>query len=351
MTRQPAFRRSSPAVLLFLLCAVVPAGTAPSLPEEIHEGILLVNELICGDDLDAAENEAKRIIRKAPDHPAGYFCMAFVIDSWMVRYQSDSKEDEFYRYCDLAIEKGEKILARRNRNEWASFFIGSADGFKGTYEARYERWITAFRYGWKGVSVLMELQKSGSGIPDINFGIGCYNYWRSALMKMLWWMPGVEDRRQEAIELLYKTRREALYCRTATSTALIDILINERKYAEALAIAEEELKKHPTILLFMWGKVRALYGLQQYDTALSLIIPMIRKTELDEYDNHYNTTMYRLYLAKILLAEKKHHQAISECTAINNYAFEPSIRKRLEATLAEVKNIHKLALKGMAAKK
>ncbi|MBN1577385.1 MAG: hypothetical protein JW913_12575 [Chitinispirillaceae bacterium] len=351
MTQQPVFRRSSSAVLFFLFCAVVPAGTTPPLSGEIHDGILFVNEKIYQDDLDEAESEAKKIIRRNPDHPAGYFCMAVVIDSWMVRYQSDKKEDEFYRYCDLAIEKGEKILARRNQKEWANFFIGSADGYKGTYEARYGRWITAFRYGWKGVSMLMELQASGSSIPDIDYGIGCYNYWRSALMKMLWWMPGIEDKRRESIELLYKTRHESLYCRTAASIALIDILINEKQYEEALKIADEELKKYPDVLIFMWGKVRASYGLQQYGEAISLIIPMIRKTELDVYDNHYNTTMYRLYLARILLAEKKHTQAVAECTIINNYAFEPKIRRRLDPALAEVKSIQKKALQGMAKNK
>ena len=348
MIQQLLFRKSSPVISFFLFSSAVWAGDLSALPDEIHQGILAVNDNVFREDIDAAENEAKKIIRKNPDHPAGYFCMAFVIDSWMVRYQSDEKENEFYRFCDLAIEKGEKILTRKPKEEWARFFIGGADGFKGTYEARYERWITAFRYGWKGVSVLLDLQSSGCRIPDIDYGIGSYHYWRSALMKMLWWMPGIEDKRKEGIELLYKARSEGLYTKTSASVTLLDILLNEKQYEDALVIADEGLKQYPDAAAFIWGKARALYGLQRYAKAMPLLREMIRKTELDDHDNHYNTTLYHFYMARIFLAEKKYIQAIAEYNLINNFSYESSVRKRLDATFGELRNINKRALQGMA---
>ena len=346
--QRPPHQHIRSPVLLLLLLLPLPARAAPALPEEIHQGILTVNEKVYREDLESAENEAKKIIRKNPDHPAGYFCMAFVTDSWMSRYQSDKKENDFYRYCDMAIEKGEKILARYPHDEWASFFIGGSDGFKGTYEARYERWITAFRYGWKGVSVLMELRSSGCGIEDIYYGTGCYNYWRSALMKMLWWMPGIEDKRQKGIDQLYHARSKGLYTKTSASIALIDILLNEKRYGDALKIAEEELRYYPDASSLLAGKARALYGLQKYGPAAELLQRIIRKTELDEPDNHFNTTMYHFHLAKICMAEKRYFQAIAECNIVGNYSFEPSIRKRLDATLDEFKSIRKQALQEMA---
>ena len=108
---------------------------------------------------DHSGGDAKRY----PEHPAGYFFYAVVLDEWTGYYQSTKKENEFYRYCDLAVEKGQAMLDKQSTDAWAKFFVGGTEGLKGNFESRYERWITAFRYGWKGVSILKDLQK---GIYD-----------------------------------------------------------------------------------------------------------------------------------------------------------------------------------------
>ncbi len=332
--------------LLFLifpaLFFTISYGIPPAIPEEIHYGILNVNERIFNDDIEGAEIEAKKIIKKRPDNPAGYFCMALVIDSWMLRYQSDEKENDFYRFCNLAIEKGEKILNRQPDNVWAKFFIGGSDGLKGIYEARYERWITAFRYGWKGVSVLLQLLESN--LADIYYGIGSYNYWRSALSKMLWWMPGIEDKRGEGINQLLKARTDGIYTKTLASVALIDIFLNEKQYYDALKITDEELSKYPSSLVFLWGKARALYGLNRYDESIYLLRKIIKRIELDKYNNYVMLTMCHLYLIKIFIKERKYIDAVSECNTINSFKYEPKIKKHLDGVLNELKTLYKQAL-------
>ncbi|MBN1758636.1 MAG: hypothetical protein JW863_09980 [Chitinispirillaceae bacterium] len=330
--------------LLILFLSTVSTGALP-LPPDIHQNLIASIDYVFKEDFSQAENEAKRLIKKMPDHPAGYFCMAFVLDSWMTLYQSDAKENEFYRYCDQAIEKGEKILLKDKNDEWVRFFIGSADGFKGTYEARYERWITAFRYGWKGVSELMDLKNDGSVLPDINSGIGCYNYWRSAMMKALWWMPGIEDKRQESIELLQKVLHEALYTRTATAFNLIDILLNEKMFSEALVVADEVLGQYPESTVFLWGRARSLFGLKRYREAITVLERLVGKVEKMTPDNHYNSTLYYLHLAKSFLAVEEYDRSVQSCVSIRKFSYEPAIRKRLALVLDEVKSVEKAALR------
>lgn len=331
----------------FILCLLVVSGwsvaSPPSLPPSIHSDIITTIEHVFKEDFPQAETQAKRLIRKEPDHPAGYFCMAYVLDSWMALFQSDEKENEFYRYCDQAIDKGEKYLVKNKDDAWARFFIGGADGYKGTYEARYERWITAFRFGWKGVSVLLDLKKEGVGIPDIYSGIGCYHYWRSAMMKSLWWMPGIEDKREESIVQLKKVRREGIYTRLATSVNLIDILLNEELFDEALKVADAELRTYPRSTVFLWGKARSLFGLQRYNEAVTLLQQLITKVEQMPPDNHFNTTYYHLYRAKCYMALKQYDEAAKSCTSIERFTYEPDIKKRLNSILGEVKSIHKAA--------
>jgi tetratricopeptide (TPR) repeat protein len=311
----------------------------PQLPPEIHSGINSVIEHVFTENRKAADDEAKRLMRKFPEHPAGYFCMAFILDNWMAKYQTDKKEDDFYKYCDLAIEKGEKSIKNSSSPEWARFFIAAADGFKGTYEARYERWITAFRFGWKGVSALLDMEANGCVIPDIYYGIGSYNYWRSALMKTLWWMPGIEDKRSESIAMLYKVSETGIYTRTLASTTLVEILLNENRFDDALALAEKNRALYPNYVAFSWGKARALFGLKKYDSAITTMRELIAVTENDPLNNHFNEVMYHTYIAKIYLTQNKSVQALAECNTVKNFTLESPVKKRLENVLNEIKNV------------
>ena len=351
MTLPVALLQNSLRILLpAALYCFSAAPDTPALPPEIHQGLITTIDFVFKEDFPQAEAEAKRLIRKAPEHPAGYFSMAYVLDSWMALYQSDVKENEFYRYCDQAIDKGEKLLVRNSNDVWARFFISGSDGYKGTYEARYERWITAFRYGWKGVSVLLDLKSEGCAIPDILSGIGCYNYWRSAMMKALWWMPGIEDKRQESIDLLQKVRREAIYTRSATAVNLIDILVNEEAFGDALVVAEDGLRQYPESTIFLWGKARSLFGLKRYREATDAFERLLAKVEHMTPDNHYNTTQYHYYLARSCLAEGDYDRAVQECSSIRKMTYDAAIKKRLDKVLGEVKSIQKDALEQKSKK-
>lgn len=333
---------------LFLFLIVSKVLSYTPLPEDIHKTILQVNHLVYNEEYEMAEKEAKKIIRKYPEHPVGYFCMAFILNSWMIHYQSEKKEDDFYSYCDLAIEKGEKILSKGNKDAWIRFFIGGADGFKGTYEARYERWITALRYGWKGVSTLLELESEGIDIPDIYYGIGYYNYWRSALTKVLWWMPGVEDKRERGIEQLYRAYREGIYTSITSGITLIDVFFNERKYNNALTISEEILEKYPDFTIALKAKAIALYNLNRYEEAKVIFNRLIENTNAE---NLYDLVWYRYYLARISLDENRYSDVVTEYNIINSYSLKSDIKRRVEPILNELRDLYKESLQKIKKEK
>lgn len=334
-------------IFTFQFCLVLITSTSSftPLPEEIHSGGLTIIDLIYQEKFKQAEDKARQIIKKYPAHPAGYFFMAVTIDSWSQVYQSDKRVDEFYRYCNLSIEKGEAILSKDNKDQWAKFFIGGADGYKGTFEARYEKWITAFRYGWKGVSIFLELEKEKSSIVDINYGIGNYDYWRSALMKVLWFMSRVDDKRQRAIDRLYLSKREGVFTKTTSSSALIDILLNENRYSEALEIAEEMLKQYSNSTLFLWGKAKALFGLKSYTQSANTFRYILSKVESDPEDNHYTASLCHLWLAKIEYELGNFSQALAEANRVGYYDFQDDIKKRLEKFITESVEIRNQAQK------
>ncbi|MFW5785346.1 MAG: tetratricopeptide repeat protein [Chitinispirillaceae bacterium] len=332
--------------LIILLFSPLLLLASPKLPDDMHAWAMSSIDCVFREDYRNAEEQARKIVRKYPDHPAGYFFMAAVLDSWMLRFQTSEKESDFYRYCDMAIEKGEKLLSDDPSNDWARFFIGGADGFKGTYEARYERYITAFRLGWKGVSLLMEMASSGSEIVDIQFGIGSYDYWRSAMMKMLWWMPGVDDKRSQGIKKLRNVMHNGVYTKTAAAMGLIDIYNNEKRYSEALELAAVMIKEHPRALVFYWGRAKALTGLGNHEDAVRVYRYILSRVESDALNNHYNAVVCRLAIAKNLMEEKNYDQALRELNTIRSYSLDGTVKKRLDKQLKEANNLRKEASRG-----
>jgi len=322
------------------------ASAQQTLPADMHEAALKSIDFVFREDFRNAEAEAQKIIRAYPDHPAGYFFMAAVADAWMLRYQSSRREAEFYRYCDQAIERAERMIASNPKDEWARFFLGGADGYKGTYEVRYERYITGFRFGWKGVSVFLKMAAEGSQNPDIQFGIGTYDYWRSALMKMLWWMPGVEDKRSSGIQKLRGIRNTGIYTKVATSMVLIDIYLNEERFQDALNISETMQQSYPRALVFMWGRARALQGLKRHEDAITVYRQIFTKCENDPNNNFHNVIQARMGMARNMAALGRNAEALEQLNAIGGYTLSKDIRKRLESVLTEANSLRRRMERG-----
>ena len=329
------------AVLLAVFAA--PSRTDRELPPDMRELILNSIDLVYKEKFKSAEDEARMVIKKYPDHPAGYFFCAAALESWMSFYESDKREEEFYEYCDQAIDKAEKQLAREPDNDWATFFLGGADGFKGTYESRYEKWITSFRHGWRGVSTLMTLHKKNPDIKDVYYGLGMYDYWRSAMTKVLWWMPGIENRSREGIQELEIARKEGVYTSLSAAANLVIVYNAEGRFKDALTIAEELLARYPASVKCSWGKAAALYGLGRFDEDESVYRYILERVEAEPLDNHYNAVLCHFWLARIYLKIKRYTQSIAECNRMGYYNLDEGIKKRLDKFYAEAGKIKEQA--------
>lgn len=331
--------------LAALGAGVFPVLAAESfLPPDMHAWALAVTDAIYANQYHQAEEEAQNIIRKYPAHPAGYFFMAVALDAWMVMHYSNKKEDEFYRFCEQAVDLGEELLDEDENNDWARFFIGGAEGYKGTFEARFRHWITAFRYGWKGMSAFKELESRKSTILDINYGIGCYEYWRSALARSLWWMPRIEDRRFKGIERLRKVLDSGVYTKVPASASLSDILLNEGRDGEALEVVQAALQRYPYSTFFMLRKARALLGLHKYDSSEAVFRQVLSQAETNQAEEHAVIAVCHFWICKNYLAQGRYADCIAECDLMKNYQFNDDSKDALEKYFDEVEEFKNKAV-------
>lgn len=325
-------------IILFKICECF-AGE--QLPNEMHEYALSSISNVYREEFKEAFNDAKRIIKKFPNHPAGYFFYAAVLNSQMEFLQSDRYEIEFYQYCDMAINKGEEILESKHDDMWANFFVAGANGLKGTYESRFERWITAFKHGWRAVVILRDLVEWYTDLNDVYYGIATYNYWRSAKTKMLWWLPGVVDKRDESIAELEQLVKTGVYVKESSTLALSDIYIHRKQYVNALKIINEMLEKYPHNLLCWWGKAKAQFGLKQYDEAEKSFNFILSKISEKDYESKYNTVLCHFFLFKIYYYKKMIAKCIGAYKEMQAVQLSGIDKKRLEDTFKDSEDIYR----------
>lgn len=344
-TRHMGLRRDVCLLILLTCSAVLAARTPPSLPRDLNQWALASVDCVYREDFDGAFEQTRQIIRKYPDHPAGYFFYAASLDAWMNYHQSGKRENEFYEHCNRAVEKAQALLDKGDGDVWVQFFMGGAEGLKGNYEMRYSRWITAFRYGWRAVTILRKLQEKNRDLADLDYGIGSYAYWRSAMGKTLKWLPGVNDERATGIAQLNRASTHGIYTRPASAAALIDVYFNERMFDSMLVVSSRLLEAYPQSLLFQVGRARALFGLGRLEEAEKQLRILVARIDQAHFDNRYHAVVTRYYLAKTYFEQGQYTSCIAECDGIMKYAMPHEMEQRLTDYLGELKSIQQSAMR------
>lgn len=324
--------------VFILFCAVffVHGGEQAKLPEDIHLLALSSIDNVYKENFKQAAIDAKKIIRNLPNRPVGYFFYAAVLNSHMEYLQSEKFENAFYAQCDKAIAKGEKILDKKPDDYWANFFVAGAHGQKGTYLSRYEQWITAFKHGWRSVVIFKELEEEKTDEKDLLYGIATYDFWRSTKTKMLWWMPGIEDKRDVSIKILKIIKDSAVYTKYNASLVLVDMLTNQKRYAEALKIANSMLIRYPDNLLCWWGKAKIQVFLKKYDEAEMSLQFILKRIREEQFASKYHAVLCSHYLSIVYFNQKRYNQCIKESNRMKSFKLNSIPQKRLERHLKDV---------------
>jgi len=309
------------------------------LPAKMDSLALSIIANVYSEKFSIALQQAKELQKYSPERPEGFFFHAVVILQWMERYASTSKEDEFYKYCDKAIDRGRKLHALGQADGWSHFFMGGAQGLKGSYESWQQRWITAIKSAWTGVSTLRETQQYDSAIVDVNYGIGAYDYWRSAMMQTLWFLPKGDDNRQEGIEKLRIASENGRYTSLSAAAELIEVYENEQMYEQMLQQSLTLLEKFPNALQFHLGAAKSLFYLKRFDQCFTYTKKALMIAESDQTPNYDASITLRSLLAQMYVQQKKYQYALAECNRIDYYAISNELKSKLKKTLSVVKDI------------
>jgi tetratricopeptide (TPR) repeat protein len=296
----------------------------------VDKKIRVALDLVYNDRFSEALKVFEGLKKQYPGHPIGYFFTAATLDARMAFYLSNNEEKEFTINCEKAIQLGEASMQSSSDDNWNLFFTGGAYGTLGAYQGRYKRYITSFRNGLSGVDLLKQVYKNDSRFQDALFGVGVYVYWSSKLAKLLWWMPGVGDNREEGIQNLRKASVSGIYATFPAAVNLAQILNLEGRFDEAAKVSQDWLVRYPDNRALSFELGEALIGKGELDRAYLVFEKILNVCDAEERNNNVQALKCHLFLATINEKKRNYVSAMAHSRRGLAYVF-----KENEMTLAK----------------
>jgi tetratricopeptide (TPR) repeat protein len=195
---------------------------------------------------------ANNIIKQYSDSPAGYFLRAAVYHYQMIYLRKNIYEKQLYEACAKGVQIGEQS---RGKDEWNDFFLAATIGVQGNFDRVNGRLVSSLKLAWRSMEIFKTMDEEA--VIDILYGTGIYDYWVGANAKLLWWMPNVKDNRPQALQNLATIQKKGVFTKLIVNYDLMEMYINEKKYSQAIDIANGILKKYPTNTIALWALFEA----------------------------------------------------------------------------------------------
>jgi tetratricopeptide (TPR) repeat protein len=263
---------------------------------------------------DSAEVAFEEVIKRYPEHPAGYFLKAMV-DWWRItlyRY-TDKINDDFLDKIDKVIEVSDILLEENQYDITGLFFKGGALGYRARYYSNNKEWFSAASDGKEAYDILMKAHIKAPGNHDIMLGTGLYNYFSVAipedyplLKPVVLFFP--EGNKKLGLLQLRASMNKARYTSVEAEVTLMQIYYSfEKEFDQAFYYANDLFTRFPRNPYFHRYLGRTYVKLGKWEKIESTWREVVKRCLRREvgYDNL--TAREGLYYVGISLQRKSDH--------------------------------------------
>jgi tetratricopeptide (TPR) repeat protein len=336
-------------ILLFFFVFFTNLAFSQALKNEnqgrIRELILSGEKNIFQENYSLAQESFQKIINLEPENPAGYFFQAVLFQAEMMDFEDYQKDSLFYQNIEKSTRLAQELLRINKKDQWGNFFLGSCYGSLSLYESRKGSWWKGLRMGLKAKSHSFKAFEADTSFYDPLVIIGGYHYWSSVITKVLRFLPFISDKRKIGIEELKKAAELSLYSKETAENALIWIYLKEKKFKEALEIANRMTKKYPEGKSFLWGKAAVYYESYDWVNAINTYKEIVSRIESQGGGNHFNIIEGKQRIAQSLFNLGRFNECIKECKEVKKLPLEKEIIQRQKDKLREIDELLKKCLK------
>ncbi|MCP4631957.1 MAG: hypothetical protein GY855_03445 [candidate division Zixibacteria bacterium] len=198
---------------------------------------------IHAEDFREAVNTFKSLIPLRPETPMPYFYIAASYLSLINEYRNPNYLGHFEVFIDSAVYFGEKSAEAESGTAEDYFYYGGALGYRGIHKSDIGDWWGAFKDGARARGKLVKAHELDSTNCDVYFGLGAYDYWRSAKTKVLWWLPFFADKREQGIEYTKIAINKGKYSSNEAKYALIRMYHEEKDFQTMLDLWYDSIEE------------------------------------------------------------------------------------------------------------
>jgi len=233
-------------------------------------------------DYEEARRQFKEMMRLYPDHPAGAQCMAATlwleelnrsrhVQASLYSTESFSARDEkpdpkmveqFRQWTRTARQLAEARLKRNPKDVESLYFLGVTEGLQAVFAAAVERrFMASLNDASNAVDRHREVLKLDPNFHDAELSLGMYQYIVGSLplpVKVLASIGGVRGSKKRGLETLERVTREGRWAQGIARLLLIDLYKREKRWTEALAMAQQLAAEYPRNYLFQLQAADAL---------------------------------------------------------------------------------------------
>ena len=290
------------ALILFTATVVLLMVPLPALAEDYLDSARLeylhsIQQRLYNDNFHMADSLSRSMIDKYPDDPAGYLFRAVTLITVMYDREENLDSEQFHRLLDKALSKALSIrdTASNSTCAWMCLFRGHAEAYRSLWESRYGSLINAIKMGRSAKKEYEQGLAYDSSLYDLYFGLGMYNYWKSAKAGLLRWLGLIHNDKDKGIAQLYLAADSSIISREAALSALIWIRLDRKEYDSAIAYCRMMRERYPDGKAFLWSLARAHYEKKSYSKALKTF-QLLRKRLESDPGNYFNIVECDYYL-------------------------------------------------------
>lgn len=323
---------------LFILFLIFNFCFAQSHPNSKIDSLLNkgINDIIM-QKYSNAKNTFLYLDEKFNENPLGNIYLAATEIAKAVDYEEDLNQSYLDSLLALAKSKTDLLLNNDDENIWHHYYEALINGYHAYYSALTTNLVLAFS---DGVSSLQSFQRCLEIDPDFTeayIALGTYNYWKSAQVKSLLWLPFIPDNREDGIAYLEKSLKADSYNKYLAAYSLVWIYIDYNESSKAIDLSLRMLDEYEESRFFKWGLARAYQDIDKRK-AIDIYYQILNSVETIRNNNQFNEVLIKHKIAMLYNEIGEFNKAYIICKEILDFKFKSGkIEKRLQDRIKRAK--------------
>lgn len=314
-------------LIFFLIPLVI---NAQVYPDRVVDSLLrfgITN--IVNQNYNAAQNVFIKLKKDYPELPFGKIYLAANKIAQAYDYAQEFDEDYILNNLEDAKDQAELLLEKDQSNIWYRYFYALAKGYISYFEAINGSWFSALSSGVNSISEFEKILDSDKNFFEAYIAFGTFEYWKSRKMEFMNWLPFTNDTKNIGIDRLIVAIDSSSYNTYLAINSLVWIYIDQKRFSDAIEIAEKALKEFPESRNFKWGLARA-YEDKNAAKAIELYLEILASYPDSLKNNYKNEITLKHLIAQQYSKLGNRIQALKYCNEIL------SLKNIPEKTLNEI---------------